>query len=56
LTKNAAVAEGFDPIRKRRDRVLLGLGLTATADKDNVLSAIEPNVSGPVEPSGVSRQ
>ncbi len=45
LTKNAAVANDFDLIRKHKDRVLVGLSLTGTADKENVLSAIEPNAS-----------
>jgi DNA repair photolyase len=45
LTKNAAVAEDFDLIRKHRDRVLVGLSLTATADKEGVLSVVEPYAS-----------
>ena len=42
LTKNAAIAEDFDLIHKYRDRVLLGLSLTATPDKDGVISVVEP--------------
>ena len=45
LTKNAAVVNDFDLIRKHKDRVLVGLSLTSTADKENVLSVIEPNAS-----------
>ena len=45
LTKNAAVAEDYDLIRKHKDRVLVGLSLTGTADKEEVLSVIEPNAS-----------
>ena len=45
LTKNAAVAKDFDLIRKHRDRVLVGLSLTGTPDKEPVLSAIEPYAS-----------
>ena len=45
LTKNAAVTRDFDLIEKHRDRVLVGLSLTATADKDAVLSVIEPQAS-----------
>ena len=45
LTKNAAVAEDFDLIKKFRDRVLVGISLTATPDKEEVLSVIEPNAS-----------
>ena len=45
LTKNAAVVEDFDLIRKHRDRVLVGLSLTATPDKDHVLAVVEPHAS-----------
>ena len=45
LTKNAAVAEDFDLIKKHKDRVLVGISLTATADKKHVLSVTEPNAS-----------
>jgi DNA repair photolyase len=45
LTKNAAVVEDFDLIKRHRDRVLVGLSLTGTADKDHVLAAIEPHAS-----------
>jgi DNA repair photolyase len=45
LTKNAAIAEDFDLIHKYRDRVLLGLSLTATPDKDGVVSVVEPHAS-----------
>jgi len=45
LTKNAAVANDFDFIRKHRDRVLVGLSLTGTPDKEAVLSVVEPNAS-----------
>ena len=33
----------FDLIDKYRDRVLVGVSLTGTTDKEDVLSAIEPN-------------
>lgn len=45
LTKNAAVVDDFDVIRKHRDRVLVGLSLTGTPDKESVLSVVEPNAS-----------
>ena len=45
LTKNATVAEDFDLIRKHRERVLVGLSLTATPDKDDVLAVVEPHAS-----------
>jgi DNA repair photolyase len=45
LTKNAAVAEDFDLIKKHKDRVLVGISITGTADKEDILSIIEPNAS-----------
>ncbi|MFA5866197.1 MAG: DNA photolyase [Phycisphaerae bacterium] len=45
LTKNAAVAKDFDLIEKYRDRVLVGLSLTGTQDKDQIMHVIEPNAS-----------
>ena len=45
LTKNAAVAEDFGLIKKHRDRVLVGLSLTGTSDKDRVLAVVEPHAS-----------
>ena len=45
LTKNAAVAEDFDLIKKYKDRVLVGISLTATSDKEDVLAVTEPNAS-----------
>ncbi|OHB50969.1 MAG: hypothetical protein A2Y10_08305 [Planctomycetes bacterium GWF2_41_51] len=45
LTKNAAVENDFDIISKYRDRVLLGLSITATPDKTNIISITEPNAS-----------
>ena len=45
LTKNAAVVEDFDLIKKYRDRVLVGLSLTATPDRESVISVVEPNAS-----------
>ncbi|NLS97675.1 MAG: radical SAM protein [Planctomycetaceae bacterium] len=45
LTKNAAVADDFDLIRKHRERVIVGLSLTGTPDKDHVLAVVEPHAS-----------
>ena len=45
LTKNAAVADDFDLIKKHKDRVLVGLSLTGTSDKDRVLAVVEPHAS-----------
>lgn len=45
LTKNAAVIDDFDLIEKHRDRVLVGLSITATPDRDEIVNIIEPNAS-----------
>jgi len=45
LTKNAAVAKDFDLIERYRDRVLVGVSITATPDKSQVMSVIEPHAS-----------
>ena len=45
LTKSVAVAEDFDVIKKHKDRVLVGISLTGTTDKEDILSIIEPNAS-----------
>ena len=45
LTKNAAVEGEFDLIEKHHDRVLVGLSLTATPDKSEIIKVIEPNAS-----------
>lgn len=48
LTKNAAVVKDYDLIERYRDRVLVGISLTAPADRSAVLSVVEPNAS-PIE-------
>jgi DNA repair photolyase len=45
LTKNAAVQEDYDLIAKHRDRVLVGLSLTAPAAKEAQLRAVEQHAS-----------
>lgn len=45
LTKNTAVAIDFDVIEKHRDRVQIGLSITATPDKEDVMAIVEPNAS-----------
>jgi DNA repair photolyase len=45
LTKNVAVREDFDLIEQHRDRVLVGLSITGTPDKTEILRVIEPNAS-----------
>lgn len=48
LTKNAAVTRDFDVVEQYRDRVLVGLSLTGTAEASPVLNIIEPYAS-PIE-------
>jgi DNA repair photolyase len=45
LTKNAGVREDFDLIERHRDRVLVGLSLTATPDQSRATAALEPKAS-----------
>ena len=45
LTKNAAVEKDFKVVEKYRDRVTVGLSLTGTADKADILKVIEPYAS-----------
>ena len=45
LTKNAAVVDDFDLIEQQRDRVLVGLSLTATPENSAVNKVLEPNAS-----------
>lgn len=56
LTKNAAVADDFDLICKYRERVLVGLSLTGTSDKQDVISVIEPHASPISERMAVLKQ
>jgi DNA repair photolyase len=45
LTKNAAVVREFDLIERYRNRVLVGLSLTATEERSHVIAVVEPNAS-----------
>lgn len=45
LTKNAAVMKDFDLIEKHRDRVLVGISITAPASKEAMMKHIEPYAS-----------
>jgi DNA repair photolyase len=45
LTKNCAVTRDFDLLEQYRDRVLIGLSLTATEDKTDLMKIVEPNAS-----------
>ena len=45
LTKNAAVAGDFELISRHRDRVLVGMSITATPDKATTISVVEPHAS-----------
>jgi len=54
LTKNAAVMNDFDLIGKYRERVLVGLSLTAPLSKANIVAAVEPQASPIAERMGCS--
>lgn len=45
LTKNAAVVNDFDLFAAHRDRVMLGLSVTAPAAKEAMMARLEPNAS-----------
>jgi DNA repair photolyase len=45
LTKNAAVTKDFDLVAQHRDRVLVGLSLTAPPHKADVMRVLEPHAS-----------
>lgn len=45
LTKNAAVVEDFDIVKRHKDRVLVGLSLTGTTAKQEMIKQVEPNAS-----------
>lgn len=55
LTKNTAVQKDFGFIKKYKDRVLIGLTLTATKDKSKIMSVVEPNASSNVDRMKVLR-
>jgi DNA repair photolyase len=45
LTKNAAVTKDFDLVKQHRDRVLVGISLTAPPSKAGIIKVVEPNAS-----------
>ena len=45
LSKNAAIRDDFDLMETYRDRVLVGLSITAPPDKGDIIEIIEPNAS-----------
>jgi DNA repair photolyase len=45
LTKNAAVVRDFDVCQQYRDRVRVGISLTATPDKEHLIKLVEPHAS-----------
>ena len=49
LTKNAAVRDDFDVIREHRGRVLVGLSITGTPDREDAVTVLEPNASSITE-------
>lgn len=45
LTKNAEVEQDFDLIKKYKDRVRVGISITATPDKSEIMQVLEENAS-----------
>jgi DNA repair photolyase len=45
LTKNMSVRDDFDLIEKHRDRVSVGLSITAPLEKSDIIQVLEPNAS-----------
>jgi len=45
LTKNSAVANDLDLFAQHKDRVMLGLSVTAPIAKENIAAVLEPNAS-----------
>ena len=45
LTKNAAVTKDFDVVKQHRDRVLVGLSVTAPPSKAQIMRVVEPCAS-----------
>lgn len=56
LTKNAAVLRDFDLIEEYKDRILIGTSVTATADKHDLISVVEPHASSIQERMMVLRE
>ena len=56
LTKNAEVEEDFDIIKKYKEKVLVGLSITGTTDKNDILQVLEPNASSNKERMRVLRK
>lgn len=56
LTKNHEVEDDFGLIQKYRDRVQVGLSLTATPSKSKIMEAVEPNASSNRERMRVLRK
>lgn len=45
LTKNAEVEQDFDLIKQYKDRVRVGISITATTDKSDIMQVLEENAS-----------
>jgi len=45
LTKNAAIVNDIDLLAQYRDRVMVGLSITAPVDKEHLAKVLEPNAS-----------
>ncbi|MFB3789485.1 MAG: radical SAM protein [bacterium] len=55
LTKNANVEHDFSYIKQHRNRVLVGLSITAPPDKTEIIEILEPHASGIAERMSVLR-
>ena len=56
LTKNAGVLKDFDIIEKYKDRIQLGLSITAIPEKEDVIKSIERNASPITERIAVMKE
>jgi DNA repair photolyase len=56
LTKNTAVRKDFDLIRRYRDRVLVGLSLTASAENSEAMAVVEEHASPNSERMAVMKE
>lgn len=56
LIKDTAVEKEFDLLEQYKDRVLVGLTLTAAKDKSGIMAEVEPNASLNVDRMKVLRQ
>jgi len=56
LTKNAEIENDFDLISQYRDRIQVGLSITALPEKSDVMKVVEPNASSNIDRMAVLRK